>query len=436
MAQTKRGTIAVVLKGYPRLSETFIAQELRALETAGLQLALYSLRHPTDTTHHPVHEEIVAPVSYLPEYLHNEPRRVLGGLARAARLPGFASALGQFVRDLVRDRTRNRVRRFGQALVLASELPATVSHVYAHFIHTPSSVARYAAMMRGLPWSCSAHAKDIWTIPDWDIAEKLASADWVVTCTRTGANRLARLAADRSRVHLAYHGLDLARFPAIRRTATGRDGSDSGDPVRLLTVGRAVEKKGLDTLIDTLAALPAPLHWHWTHIGGGPLLADLKAQTRRLGLDGRVTFRGALPQSDVLEAYRHADLFVLPCRIAADGDRDGLPNVLVEAQSQGLACIASEVAGVPELIADGDNGILVRPDDIPGLAEALAGAIGDPAMRAALGRAGERRVRRDFDSSREIAGLLQLFGIDDRPASPDRPNAAASPAAGGRDLVA
>ena len=431
-----RGSIAVVLKGYPRLSETFIAQELLALERAGLDLALYSLRHPTESARHPVHDEIVAPVVYLPEYLHEEPGRVLGGMVQAVRLPGFANAIGQFIRDLARDPSRNRVRRFGQAMVLAAELPDKIAHIYAHFIHTPASVARYAADMRGLSWSCSAHAKDIWTIPDWEIAEKVASAEWVVTCNRAGAGRLAMLAVDRSRVTLAYHGIDLARFAPFARPDAARDGGDGEHPVRILTVGRAVEKKGLDTVIDALAALPNSLHWCWTQIGGGPLLADLMERAKRSGLGDRVTFRGALPQAEVLAAYRAADLFVLPCRIAADGDRDGLPNALVEAQSQGLACIASNIAGVPELIEDGHNGLLVAPNDVAGLADAMARLIADPPTRAEYGQAGEHRVRRDFDSRREIAGLLRLFGIEGGADATADKTAGARADAGGRDLVA
>lgn len=171
-------TIAIVLKGYPRLSETFIAQEIRELERRGFALRLISLRHPTDRKRHPINDEIRATVTYLPEYLYQEPLRVLHGLWRSCRLPGFRHALAVFLRDLVRDPTPNRGRRFGQAAVLAGELAGDVSHLYSHFLHTPSSVARYAAIMRGLPWSFSAHAKDIWTIPDWEKIEKLADAAW------------------------------------------------------------------------------------------------------------------------------------------------------------------------------------------------------------------------------------------------------------------
>jgi hypothetical protein len=157
------GVIAVVLKGYPRLSETFIAQELHALEERGLPLALYSLRHPTDLETHRIHSEIRAPVVYMPEYLYSEPVRVVRGWLRARRLPGYRDAVATWWRDLRRDFTASRIRRLGQAFVLAAEMPDNVVALHAHFLHTPASVARYAALLRALPWSCSAHAKDIWT---------------------------------------------------------------------------------------------------------------------------------------------------------------------------------------------------------------------------------------------------------------------------------
>ncbi|HKS89706.1 MAG TPA: colanic acid biosynthesis glycosyltransferase WcaL, partial [Stellaceae bacterium] len=157
--------VAFVLKGYPRLSETFIAQEILALERRGLAIDIVSLRHPTDRATHPVHGRIAAPVLYLPEYLKDEPRRVWASWRRARRLAGYRAARRQWLADLIRDPTPNRIRRFGQALVLAAEIGADVRHLHAHFLHTPASVTRYAALMRGLPWSVSAHAKDIWTIP-------------------------------------------------------------------------------------------------------------------------------------------------------------------------------------------------------------------------------------------------------------------------------
>ncbi|MBX6323113.1 MAG: glycosyltransferase family 4 protein, partial [Rhodospirillaceae bacterium] len=199
-----------------------------------------------------------------------------------------------------------------------------------------------------------------------------------------------------------------------------RDGSDPADPVRILSVGRAVEKKGHDHLLEALARLPADLAWRLEHIGGGPLLPALRRQAAALGIGGRITWRGPQPQDAVLEAYRRADLFALASRIAGDGDRDGLPNVLMEAQSQGLAVVATRVSAIPELVEDGANGLLVAPGDVRGLAAALQALVTDPERRAKLGAAGERRVRGRFDMNAGIDVLAERLGGTEA-ARPPRP---------------
>jgi glycosyltransferase involved in cell wall biosynthesis len=382
------GVVAFVLKGYPRLSETFIAQEIAALEARGLPIRIVSLRLPTDPRRHPVHDEIRAPLRYLPEYLHREPLRVWRAWRKVRRWPSYRAARTAWLADLRRDLTPNRGRRFGQALVLAAELEDDVAQLHAHFLHTPASVTRYAAQLRRLPWTVSAHAKDVWTTPDWEKREKLAECGWLSTCSRAAYDELARLAPP-GRVALIYHGLDLSRFPPAGPAASARDGSDPLDPVRLVSVGRAVAKKGYGDLLEALALLPRDLAWRLDHIGGGPERRRLMRRADRLGLSGRIEWRGPQAQDAVLAALREADLFVLASRIAKGGDRDGLPNVLMEAQSQGLACVATEVSGIPELVQSGETGLLVPPGEIEALAGALAALIADPARRAEFGRRGQ-----------------------------------------------
>jgi glycosyltransferase involved in cell wall biosynthesis len=419
------GRVAFVLKGYPRLSETFIAQEIEALESRGLAIDIFSLRRPTDGARHPVHAEIAAPVHYLPEYLKDAPGRVIAAWRRVRALPGYRAARRIWLRDLRRDPTPNRIRRFGQAIVLAAELAPEFGHLHAHFLHTPASVARYAAMIRHLPWSVSAHAKDIWTIPLWEKREKLADAAWAVTCTAAGRDHLAALAPVPERVALAYHGLDFDRFPPPgKRRDEPRDGGDPAHPVVLLSVGRAVPKKGYDDLLAALALLPPGLAWRFVHIGGGEFAARLQTRAARLGIDGRIEWHGARAQPEILAAYRQSDLFVLAARVMPDGDRDGLPNVLMEAQSQGLACVSTRLPGIAELVEDGHTGVLVPPRDAPALAAALAALIGDPAGRARLGSAGEARVRRHFDGRAGIELLAARFGLPPRGAADLRAAAA------------
>lgn len=398
--------IAVIVKGWPRLSETFIARELEALEARGLMLDIWSLRQPADGQTQPVHRRVRAGVTYLPEYARLEAARVRSAWRRLRRLPGYVLARRLLAADWRRDPTRHRFSRFAQALVLAAEIKPETRLLYAHFIHAPCSVARYAAALTGLPFAASAHARDIWTSPDWDLAAKLAAASFVTTCTQDGYAHLRRLGP--GTLHLNRHGLDLAHWPQAP-ARTFRDGSDPADPVIILSVGRAVEKKGYDVLLPALAGIDPALHWRFVHIGGGPLLPALQKEGAALGLEGRIDWCGAQSEDQVHEAMAGADLFALTPRIDAEGDRDGLPNALVEAQSQGLAVVATRIGGVGDLIEDGENGLLCASGEAPAIAAALSRLIADPAARAAMGATGYERVRTAFSAAPGADAIADLL---------------------------
>jgi glycosyltransferase involved in cell wall biosynthesis len=404
-----QGRIAVTVKGYPRLSETFIAQEILALESRGLDLEIWSLRHPTEKAVHPMNRKIKARVSYLPEYLYEEPLRVLKGAFWSIRQPGFGALMKAFWADLQRDLTANRVRRLGQAFVMGRELSPDVGHLHVHYLHTPASVVRYAALLTGRSWTFSAHAKDIWTTPHWEKREKLGEAMWGVTCTAEGARHLQALAPRPDHVSLLYHGLDLSRFPAPPESHSMRDGSDPADPVRIVSVGRAVSKKGFGDLLQALAALPPDLHWRFAHVGGGDLLGSLKAQAKRDGIGDKVAFLGPKAQPDIVALLREADIFALPSKKARSGDQDGLPNVLMEAASQKLAIVASDFAGIPEFIRNDAEGQLVPPGDWEALSNALNLLAREPQRRASYGAAAYERLRRDFSMDGGIDVLEGRF---------------------------
>ena len=416
-----RDPVAIVVKGYPRLSETFIAQEILALERRGLDLVIVSLRRPTDRFTHPIHADIGSPVHYLPEYLHEAPGRVLRAWKAARRLPGYPRARSMWLSDLARDRTSNRVRRFGQALVLAAEI-GRIESIHAHFLHTPASVARYASAMRGIGWSFSAHAKDVWTTPAWEKREKLADARFGVTCTRVNLDHLAALAPSPDTVELVYHGLDHGRFPTRVADRAARDGSDPAAPVKILSVGRLVDKKGFDDLLAALAMLPPALAWKLDIVGSGGLEAQLRQLGAALGIGERVSWHGSLPHDRVVEWIAGADLFALASRISADGDRDGLPNVLMEAHLLGAACVATRVSATPELIEHEINGLLVPQRDPGALAGALERAIVDPALRARFAEAGWRAVTTRFSFEDGIARIAARLGAAPRQ-TPNKPPA-------------
>ncbi|MBL8669516.1 MAG: glycosyltransferase family 4 protein, partial [Alphaproteobacteria bacterium] len=208
-------------------------------------------------------------------------------------------------------------------------------------------------------------------------------------------------------VSLVYHGLDLARFPP----PPPRMPMPEGAPQTILSVGRLVAKKGFDVLLEALARLAPDLRWRLEHVGGGPLKRRLARQAERLGIADRVAWAGARPQPEVLARYRAADVFVLASVVAEGGDRDGLPNVLMEAQSQGLACVSTSVSAIPELIEDGRTGLLVPERDALALARAIEAVLRDGDLRARLGAAGAARLRERFGHAAGIDRLAQLFGL-------------------------
>ncbi|MFD1694791.1 glycosyltransferase family 4 protein [Roseibium aestuarii] len=399
--------IAVVVKGYPRLSETFIAQEILGLERLGIPILIVALRKPYDPFIHELHRQISAEVLYLPEYVKDDPARVARARRWAQQQPTYAAAKALFDADFAREPNAGRQRRWAQGMVLAHELPEDITWIHTHFLHTPCSAARYGAHLAGLKWSFSAHAKDIWTSPEWDLRTKLDDAAWGVTCTGVNAQHLKSLCRDPDKVELVYHGLDFSGFPLPDPAPQTRDGS--GDPVRLVSVGRAVPKKGYGDLLNALALLPKDLSWHFTHVGGGDLAESLKAQAEALGLCDRITWRGAQPRETVIETLRRSDLFVLPSKITPDGDRDGLPNVLMEAQSMGLCCLSTRVSAIPELIVEGETGRMVAPNAPEDLARVMAELIAAPADRDRLGRAGSAHVRAAFACDPGIEMLRAKF---------------------------
>ncbi|EFO30536.1 glucosyltransferase [Roseibium sp. TrichSKD4] len=399
--------IAVVVKGYPRLSETFIAQEILGLEQRGIPILIVALRKPYDPYIHDLHRKISADVMYLPEYVKDDPARVARAKRWAEEQPTYEKAKALFDKDFAQESNAGRQRRWAQGCVFAHELPEDISWIHTHYLHTPCSVSRYAAHLAGKSWSFSAHAKDIWTSEEWDLRTKLDDAAWGVTCTKVNVDHLKSLSQNPEKVELVYHGLDFSGFPDPADNPPRRDGT--ADPVRLVSVGRAVEKKGYDDLLAALKSLPETLNWHFTHIGGGELSDTLKAQADALGLGERITWRGAQPREEVIKTCQMSDLFVLPSKLAKSGDRDGLPNVLMEAQSMGICCLSTSVSAIPELIISGETGMLVPPADPKALGAALQKLIEAPEERNKMGKSAAHHVRHHFASAPGLDQLTEKF---------------------------
>lgn len=423
--------VAYLVKGYPRRSELFIASEIYRLEQAGVELRLFVIKPADEQERHDVVDRIRATPEYLPATtsLSGTP---LGRWLRD-NLPPFAPALRRTLRHRPRGVIRAaaaalaqavRARRsfwspprtlylkeFLLAVALADRLldEPEVRHLHAHFAHGATTVAWLASTITGLPFSFTGHAKDIYSKslnPAGLLRRKLLAARFAVTCTEANLRHLRQIAPEAA-VHSVYHGLnaDLARLvdePTGTRTANGA--------LHLLGVGRLVPKKGFDVLIDACAVLDRrgiPLDL--TLVGAEDEHGDeIRRRVAASGLGHRVRLRGELGQVELREEYRRADAFCLPCRILDNGDRDGIPNVLVEAMACGAPVVTTPVSGIPELVANGVNGLLVPPDDPARLADALARLYDDPALRARLGQAGQETVRERFDGER-LAGRLALL---------------------------
>ncbi|WP_310619567.1 glycosyltransferase family 4 protein [Flexibacterium corallicola] len=396
--------IAVVVKGYPRLSETFIAQEIFGLQERGLKQLIIALRQPYDPYFHEVHRKITAPVLYLPEYLKDDPERVKAAARWAKQQATYKAVRRAFELDLARRPTPELYRRWGQACVLAHELPEDVSWIHTHYLHTPCTVTRYAAGLSGRRWSFSAHAKDIWTTSPDELTQKISGAEWGVTCTKANLSYLQKLTDTPDKISLVYHGLDFSEFPYQENRA------QSAATQTIVSVGRMVEKKGYDVLLKALSQLPLSLNWRFTHIGGGEQEAALKALSCELGLEDHIQWLGPMTRSSLVEVLSCAQVFVLPSRIARNGDRDGLPNVLMEAQAMGLCCISTHISAIPELIEDGETGTLVPPDNPPALAAAIKRLLENGRERHRLGQNAQKRVRRNFACHSGIDYLHKKFG--------------------------
>jgi glycosyltransferase involved in cell wall biosynthesis len=392
--------IALLLKTYPKLSETFVLNEIRGLERRGYALRIYALAAPEDDESRAAARDVRAPVAYLPATARDA-LRVIG--AHIACLCTRPAAWATTLARALRRHERCGLVDFLRAAWLARALEREgATHLHTHFASEPAGVAELAARLAGLPFSISAHAKDIWLSSVESLRRKLGAASFTVTCTEHNRAHLAAIAPD-ARILRMYHGVELHRLQPPPARPSG------GETPLILSVGRLRPKKGLLTLVDACAHLHAAgVELHCEIVGYGPEQERLEAAIAAYGLRDVVVLTGRLAHDEVLRRYARADVFVLPCTVLADGDRDGIPNVLLEAMAMALPVISTNVSGIPELIDDGRNGVLVEPDDARALAGAIAGLLVDDAERMRLGAAARATVAMHF-TERNLDTLCRLL---------------------------
>jgi glycosyltransferase involved in cell wall biosynthesis len=389
--------VAFLVKRFPRLSETFVLNEFLELRRQGVPLRLVALMDPAEAQVQPESAALIPEVTYLrgPSWWPLIPRLLRIALRHRR---GTLSALGWVI-------SRRRLaswRRLGEALLLVDELEGETVHLHVHWAHAPAGTAILAHRIAGIPWSLTTHAKDLYTMPVSDIAERCAQAKFVATCTAANAAYLTdAVGVDPAKVVLCRHGVRFDRFDADDRRP---------EPGRLLAVGRLVPKKGLGVLIEACVLLAArAVDFTLDIVGDGPSAGVLAHQVAAGGLGERVTFHEARPQPELVAFYVRAAVFTLVPTVQTNGDRDGVPNVILEAMACGVPVVASAISGIPEVVEHDRTGLLVPPSDASALADALERLLGCPAEADALGRAGAQAVRASFDIAGCVAPLAELL---------------------------
>jgi glycosyltransferase involved in cell wall biosynthesis len=410
--------VAYILRSYPRLSQTFILNEVLALERLGLRLQIFPITNPREALVQHKVAEVQAPAHYLEAALRrNRAAMLLEHLLVAASAPRRYLSTLAFVlrrRDLASGyATASRFTCFAEAVYMARVLRRERAHgtgsptrVHSHFAHDPTLIAMLLKRLTGLPYSFTAHARDVYQVPRSVLAERIGEADAVVTCCQSNLDYLRGLApeAGRQKIHVVRYGIDLEAFqPAQPRPR--------GEPL-VVSIGRLVEKKGFGDLIEACRVVKdRGLSFSCVIYGEGPLRDELADAVSSLGLTGDVTLAGARTQQELQVVLNQAQIFALTPCITDDGDRDGVPNALLEAMACGLPVVTTAVAGIPEVIVHDQNGLLAEPRDVTAIADDIALLLTDARRRGRLGSHARSEVVANFDRDANARRLASVLGL-------------------------
>ncbi len=421
MGKNAGSTLAVVLKGYPRISETFISNEILLLESLGFNVHIISMRKPREAFTHESVKQIKARVDYLPStILANLLPLLYHNFSLIFKQPirYFKVAQKAGVRWL-RTRKSATLKHLLQAGYLVNKLlpGQNIVHFQAHFAHSPTSVAMFSSLLSGVPFSFFAHAKDIYTSNEDQLREKIDKARFVVTCTNYNKKHLSKLAlGSTTPIFCVYHGINLDYFSPDKTLIA------CSSPYQLLTVARMTEKKGLNTIYQALAILKKRgVPFVHSLIGKGDDHDKVVELIKSLDLEDVTQLCGTLAHEDVIEYYKKCDLFVLGCQIAENGDRDGIPNVMAESMAMKLPVVATNVSGIPEFLEDNETGKMVVPKNPEALADAILALLEDESLRQKVTTEARKRIEKDFNNQVLIKDLSQIYldNIPDLPPSAD-----------------
>ncbi len=403
--------VIYLTRSWPRLSQTFIVNEVLALERLGVHLDIFAMEPSGEDLRQPQVDRVRAVVTYLDRASRlrdhitvavRAPRRYLAAAAFALRNPDLASGYATATaRECFRYAVHvaahvRRLRRNG----------TEVSHVHAHFAHDPALVALLVHRLTGLRYSVTAHARDLYQIPRRSLRMRAAGATDVLTCCLANLDYLdAELdPPSAAKTRVIHHGVDLHQFaPGLLTPSSGT--------VEVISVGRMVEKKGFPDLLRACALVATDHPFTLTVYGDGPMRAELERLRAELALQDVVVFAGEHDSRVIVEAMRGADIFALTPFVTPDGDRDGVPNVIVEALASGLPVVSTDVGGVAEAVSHGRNGYLAPAHDVTAVAAYLRELVTDPGLRARMGAAARATAEESFNVDRAARELVGVFGL-------------------------
>lgn len=400
--------VGYIVKRFPRASETFIAQEILGLERLGVEVVILALRPNDRSVDHEWLAEIAAPIQTFQPQSFSDCWRDLQKASREspARRKGIHEALLSAFDHPKRSGKRYLVESWWIEGI-CRELD--VQHLHAHFANHPAFVAMLGHLLTGVPYSFTAHAKDIYLDgPSPELwRQQLDRAAFAVTVCQKNWLHLESLIGPsaKQKIQTVYNGVDLERIKPSRPFRGGHG-------QKVLFASRLIAKKGADLIVEAAIEISRrDPDVEFTVVGDGEQLPALQQVVTEAGIAARVRFTGFLPHQEVIRVMADSDLFVLPCRVAPDGDRDALPTVLLEAMAVGLPCISTPINGVPEILDQGRTGLIVSENDSSGLAAAIEQLLRDPDGRRRMGVAGRRKVERKFDLCSSTARLRDLFEL-------------------------
>lgn len=390
---------------FPDPSQVFIANEIRELERLGCSIRIFSYRRPKGPAMHRVFSEIHSPVTYIPEPPWQRPIGLASASAEGIlHNPGhYGRTLAYVVAQTLRNRSLHTWLRFFQATIVAHHARrAGVAHLHAHFADGTTRIAMLASSLTGMRYSFTTHARDVFRsgVNRELLRQKITRAAFVIGVCEYNKRFLDEQVRHNvnGRVRVVYNGVDLKRFHP--------DAAVDREPDLVLAVGRLVPKKGFGDLIAACRLLADSGRLVRCRIvGDGPLRSELERAATGLNIE----FTGPLSQEDLTAEYRRASVVVLPAAVPADGNSDALPTVLLEAQASGCPVVSTRVAGIPEIVDHEQNGLLVDPGDIEGLASAIDRLVSNKQVRTRLGENARRKAEERFDVAKNAAALYREF---------------------------